>query len=152
MSGAETDGYGSAVIRNGGPALLFPLRQVMRNLWILGHLLYLSAEDIWEGKISMKVIAGLFCTGLLYGVMQGLLPQFLPGMAVLLIGRISREQIGYGDGWLLMALGTWMGLTELLHIFFLGTGLAMLYAFFFRKKELPLVPFLTAAYVIGEWL
>ena len=113
------------------------------SIWVLAHLLYLSAEDLKEHQVSMIVVLELLGSGLLYGLTVGHTPQPVPGCLLLLLGYISREQIGYGDGWLILSL------TELLWVLFGGTGLGGLYGFLFHKKELPLVPFLTAAYMIG---
>lgn len=152
MPGTETDRHGGSAVRSGRTAPLFPLRQMMERLWILGHLLYLSAEDIGERQISMLVILELGVTGLLYILASGHIPQPLPGFLLLLLGYVSREQIGYGDGWLMLALGMWLDFSKLLWMLFLGMGMGSLYACLSHKKELPLVPFLAAAYVIGEWL
>ena len=122
------------------------------GLWILLHLLYLSVEDIRERQVSLFVIAELGGTGMIYALSVGYVPQPLPGILILLLGRFSNEQIGYGDGWLLLALGMWLPLKTLLWILFLGIGLGTLYALVFRVRELPLVPFLAAAYAAGGWL
>ncbi len=119
------------------------------SIWVLAHLFYLSAEDLKERRVSMIVVLELLGSGLLYGLTVGHTPQPVPGCLLLLLGYISREQIGYGDGWLMLSLGMWLDLTELLWMLFAGTGLGGLYGFLFHKKELPLVPFLTAAYMIG---
>lgn len=122
------------------------------NLWILLHLLYLSAEDIRERQVSLVVIAELGGTGIIYALAAGYAPQPLPGILILLLGRFSKEQIGYGDGWLMLALGMWLPLKTLLWMLVLGIGLGALYALVFHVRELPLVPFLAAAYVAGGWL
>lgn len=114
--------------------------------------MYLSAEDIAEHRISLFVILELGGTGFFYIAAAGRMPQLWPGILLLTIGYFTQEEIGYGDGWLLLALGMWMELRELLWMFFAGIGLGGLYALLFCKKELPLVPFLTAAYIMGEWL
>ena len=103
--------------------------------------MYLSVGDIKEQQISMPVILELGGTGALYAVAAGHVPSFLPGCLVLLTGFFSQERIGYGDGWLILALGMWIDTAELLHLFFGGVMLCFLYALCFQKKELPLVPF-----------
>ena len=116
---------------------------------MLAHLLYLSAEDLREQQISILVVLELFGSGLLYGWAKGYSWQPFPGLLLLLFGYISQEQIGYGDGWLILALGMWLDLSELLWMLLIGMGLGGLSAFLLHKKELPLVPFLTVAYMIG---
>ena len=127
---------------------MFPLHVTMGKLWILGHLLYLSAEGIQEQQISLLVILELGGTGIVYTIMTGHVPQLLPGIMLLWTGFASREQIGYGDGWLILALGMWLGTVELLWMLLLGMGFGTICACCFRRRELPLVPFLTVAYVI----
>lgn len=124
----------------------------MNFLWIMGHLLFLSVEDIRDRQLSVIVILEFGCTGIVHALSRGHVPQ--PGLGILLLcfAFMSREQIGYGDGWLILALGMWMTAPELLQILFLGMGCGILYGLCFGKRELPLVPFLTVAYVIGEWI
>lgn len=61
------------------------------GLWILLHLLYLSVEDIRERQVSLFVIAELGGTGMIYALIVGYVPQPLPGILILLLGRFSNE-------------------------------------------------------------
>lgn len=124
----------------------------MSRVWVLLHLLFLSAEDMREGKLTMAVILELGMTGIGYAALAGRPPELLPGLLLLLFSRLSKEQIGYGDSWLVLALGMWMELWALLRMLFLGIFLGSVWTVLRRKREQPLVPFLTAAYVIGEWM
>lgn len=132
--------------------MLLPVQFSMSRLWVLLHLLVLSAEDIKERQLSMAVIWELGATGIGYAVLHGQTPELMPGLFLLIFGYLSKEQIGFGDGWLILVLGMWLRLRELLNMFCLGLLLGVLSAVFSGKKEQPLVPFLTAAYVIGEWM
>lgn len=100
----------------------------------------------------MLLIWELGVTGIGYAVWTGQTPELAPGLFLMAFSFVSREQIGYGDSWLILVLGMWMQLGKLLNMFCLGLLLGIIWAFLFRKKEQPLVPFLTAAYVIGEWM
>lgn len=73
----------------------------------------------------------------------------LPGIAVLLLAKATREQVGSGDGWELVIMGSLLGWTDCL----LGLGIALLGAFAAsvillacRKARgstrIPFVPFL----------
>lgn len=124
----------------------------MERLWILGHLCFLSAEDIREHQVSLWVIGELGITGLLRSMAAGQPPHLFLGLLLLAAGFAGKEQIGYGDGWLFLALGMWLSAPELLLLFFLGTGAGALYGCWFRVREVPLIPFLTAAYLTGVWL
>lgn len=120
--------------------------------WVLLHMLVLSVEDLREHQLSMSVVLELGLTGWVCGWHTGHLPQIGPGICLLVIGYLTQEKIGYGDGYLMLSLGMWLTLSELLQVLMLGISLLSLYGICARKKELPLVPFLTIAYLMGEWI
>ena len=73
----------------------------------------------------------------------------LPGIFLLILARITREAVGYGDGLVLLFIGLSLGFWECIGIFFaglLGVFLAAVLALllFGRKKglEIPFIPFL----------
>lgn len=119
--------------------------------WVLIHLVFLSWEDIRERQLSMAVILELGLSGLVPVLWQGHKPGFLLGFFLLLIGVLTQEGIGYGDGYLMLALGMWLSFEELWKLLLTGVGVLSLYGVCTRKKELPLVPFLTIGYLIGVW-
>jgi len=84
----------------------------------------------------------------------------LPGTAALVLAKITREQIGMGDGWELILMGNWLGLSDCL----LALGIALLGIFLIsvvllllgragRNTRIAFVPFLwvgtVAALLIG---
>ncbi|MBS6397749.1 MAG: prepilin peptidase [Clostridiales bacterium] len=117
--------------------------------WIFGHLLVLSVEDIKERQLYMPAILELGMTGLLFGGGTG---GWILGILMLGVGYISGERIGYGDGWLILALGMWITSGRLVWMLLIGLTLTLLYSFCSGKKELPFVPFLLAGYVLGGWI
>lgn len=123
----------------------------MKMWWLLGHLIWLSAEDIRERQLSMVLVAELGMGGLVYSLFACNAVAWIPGMLLLGIGCVSGEKVGYGDGWLVLALGMWMSYSELLHLLGLGFLFCIIYAAFAKEKEVPFVPFLTAAYLTGGW-
>lgn len=124
----------------------------MSRWWIFLNLLVLSLEDIKEGQLSMAVILELTVTGRIHAAYTGQVPSVGLGLFLLSLGFFSGEKIGYGDGWLMFALGMWMTLPELLSIFLAGVGLCAMYGICMKRVEVPLVPFLTVGYLMGEWL
>ena len=85
---------------------------------------------------------------------------FLPGVIALILSYITREQIGYGDGLLLIAMGGCVGLPQTIMI----VGIALAASFVVsvalvllrkvgRTQKLPFVPFLFLACVmaVGGW-
>lgn len=78
-----------------------------------------------------------------------LLTGLLPGIFLLILAKITREAVGYGDGLILLFIGLSLGFWECIGIFFaglLGVFFAAVLALllFGRKKglEIPFIPFL----------
>lgn len=80
----------------------------------------------------------------------------IPGSAVLLLARVTREQVGCGDGWELVIMGSLLGWKDCL----LGLGIALFGVFtvsvillVFRRvrgnTRIPFVPFLCMGTVIA---
>lgn len=124
----------------------------MRNAWILAHLLLLSAQDMKEMQLSILWIMELGIVGLVRAVYMCGTVEWLPGIIFLSLGYVSGEKIGYGDGWLLLSLGMWMSLEELLYMLSLGLLSCAVFSIGSGRRELPLVPFLTAAWILGGFL
>ncbi len=124
----------------------------MDRFWLLLHFLWLSAEDIREGELSLAVIAELGITGMIRAVRTGNTIEWVPGIILLCVGYATKEGIGYGDGWLVLSLGAWLSLSGLLQVLGLGFLYCVIAAAILGRKEFPFVPFLTAAYITGEWL
>lgn len=79
----------------------------------------------------------------------------LPGVICLLIGWITREAIGYGDGFLLCAMGMYLSLEAIVMIIMLASifagivGLILIILRRVKKRDLlPFVPFLLVATII----
>lgn len=97
-------------------------------------------------------------------VILGLLPEnkkilsALTGIVIggifLLCSRVTGEAIGYGDSWIILLLGVYLGGRQLLTVIMLAFFLAGIFSLvgLVRKKwsrtcSIPFIPFLTAAYV-----
>lgn len=124
----------------------------MSRAWLFAHLLLLSAEDVKERQLSMILIAELGIVGAVRLIWTCGRAVWIPGAVLLGLGYISGEKIGYGDGWLMLALGMWLPMESLLYMLWLGLLFCAVFSVLFGRKELPLVPFLTAAYVVGGFL
>lgn len=81
----------------------------------------------------------------------------IPGVIILLLAKVSGEQIGRGDAWELIYMGNWLGwsycLTALgiaLSGIFLTSALLLVLGRAKRNTRIPFVPFLFAGVVI--WL
>ena len=76
------------------------------------------------------------------------------GMMLFVVSTVTKEAIGYGDSWLILLLGVYLGIFRVLQLLFAASILAVLFAVFYlcvrkwnRKATLPFVPFLTIAYL-----
>lgn len=111
-----------------------------------------------EIPISVIVVGGILGIAMnLWQIVGGNLSiseasaSLLPGIFVLLIGLVTREKVGYGDGFLLLVIGLFTGFC---HCFLVLCISLLLISFFalillcMRKAEqnsrLPFVPFLAA--------
>ena len=135
---------------------------------LLGYLSVETGSDIRKKEISVTrsvlcgVIAfllrtGMEMSGLQAGTVQFLLTAILPGGVLLLIGKITRQEIGYGDGILLLVCGLCLGGKETIFLFVSGLFLMfpislvlLLSGHTDRRAELPFAPFLLASYLF--WL
>ena len=76
------------------------------------------------------------------------------GIMLFVVSTVTKEAIGYGDSWLILLLGVYLGIFRVLQLLFAASILAVLFAVFYlwvrkwnRKATLPVVPFLTIAYL-----
>ena len=76
------------------------------------------------------------------------------GISFFFISKYSRESIGYGDSWLILLLGIFIGGKMIMEVIFTASFLAALYSIGYglargwnRKNTIPFIPFLAAAYV-----
>lgn len=123
-------------------------------------LLYCAGKDIQTKKIFAGWILFLLAIGIFLQVLAGnqvlfrIMTGSTAGIALRLIGRLTQEAIGKGDGDLTIALGIQTG--------FFGSMELLMYAFLFsasfsvllllckkadRKKRIPFVPFLLLGYL-----
>lgn len=127
---------------------------------IVGILLFVSGIiDIKTKKISLKLI--IVCMiPLLFAlplrqeitIFQGILGMFL-GIFILGIGKITKGQIGMGDGLILIATGMGLGPYNNIKVFMYGLFLAAVFSILLiaGKKikgttKIPFLPFLAMSY------
>lgn len=75
--------------------------------------------------------------------------SLMPGMGFFLLGFLTREKVGYGDGWVLLMIGLFSGLFRCFLILLTGLLLESVVAVVLlafkkiqRDKEIPFSPFL----------
>ena len=118
-----------------------------------------SVIDLWKKKISMGsvLVYGLFwlCFCMKGSHLESVLLGMLPGLIMMIVGKITRGAIGMGDGILLMSMGlclVWEKIVVLLiWAFLLAFGWAVI-QFTIQKKNgksnFPFVPFLLMGYIL----
>jgi prepilin signal peptidase PulO-like enzyme (type II secretory pathway) len=124
-------------------------------------LVYLSVLDIRTRTIPMEGLIILHILVMIYhGVArQVALPLIIGGVMVglifVIISRITREGVGYGDSWMILILGTYLGLWKLLEVLtaaFLGLALMSMIILVLKKMSrdvtVPFIPFLAAGYFL----
>lgn len=99
-------------------------------------------------------IVGVICSIVQQRVPIELLCATIPGLVSLVLGKVTRQAIGYGDGFLLCAMGMYVSCEVLLSILMnacILAGVVALALLVFRRKrgkdQLPFVPFLLTASV-----
>ncbi len=131
-------------------------------------LAFASIDDMLRKKINLVLIIafGVLGIGLRIYLRDMALWEVIAGAAIgavlLLVGVLSRGQIGSGDACLLMTTGIYLGFWENLTLLWLASFVAGIISLGFwlichkgRKYKIPFAPFLLGAYVsmvvIGGW-
>lgn len=143
----------------------------MNKLLVLFYLALATYKDIKTCTLSIKLtlcFSGIFTVAQLIShqtiaaALYSPIGGIIPGLFVLLLGCITRQAIGYGDGYLLICIGIVLDFRTIFFIcvtaFFLS-AVAALGILIFRKlkgisdnssKNIPFIPFILAGYII--WL
>lgn len=140
----------------------------MRRISEIILLIYLTSAAVRD--IKSKTVAlypALIMAGA--GVLRRLIPAFcvdtllscftgtLPGIFLLTVAWITRQEVGYGDGIVLLIIGLYLGFSAGTGIFLTALLLLAPVSLFYiifrkagRRKKLPFIPFLLAGYIL--WL
>lgn len=123
-------------------------------VWFL-FLLAVSWQDFKKKEISVRllILMGVVGTGIQFFEKTVSLGSWFGGIALgaglLLLGFITREDIGYGDGWLVLVMGMSLGFRASLLALLLALGISALASgglLLFRKVKrsyrIPFAPFL----------
>ncbi len=136
----------------------------MGNVYIAVILLIGSVYDwkyyglpVWLLLIS--ILGGL--GGALYSLLEkdmsliNIGMAFLPGAIALILSYITREQLGYGDGLLILALGGGIGLRQTIVVVGIALGASFVTSVALvlsrkvsRTQKLPFVPFLCVGWFV----
>lgn len=139
--------------------MLFEMQQFLRHMYQYGLtggvLLICSIKDMRYGLVERNIM-GIYGLLLVLGhgmikdsSMGGILLGLIPGTAALILSKISREALGYGDSLLILLMGGSLGLGDTMEVILLALFFSSMWSLFLlsvkkvnRKQEIPFVPFL----------
>lgn len=133
----------------------------MFEMWIkMILLLLLGVCALWDG-IKKEIPLAVVWIGILAAVvlrLAGVMGEetwlslgfsFLPGIFFWVLSFMTREKVGYGDGWVLLMIGLFIGFIKCFQVLLIGLAaesMILLVLLAFRKVhkdgEIPFVPFL----------
>ena len=136
-------------------------QEEVKSAIILLYLGILAGMDVRKRQISLVLTGVLFLAGIGWQILVDsrasratATTSLLPGAGFLTLSYISREQVGYGDGLLLLTVGIWLGFGQTFGVLTLGLILCSVLCgvLLMRKKirkqdSIPLVPFLLLGFV-----
>lgn len=118
--------------------------------------------DIKRKEILFVPTAAAACLGLLYDLACGrdalfILGGLIPGALLALLSVLSRQAVGFGDAVVLFAVGTWSGPAASVMTLAAALAIQAFASVVYRlaggkKKELPFVPAVTAAYLMAVFI
>lgn len=140
----------------------------IRNLIILIFLAAAGIHDIRSKSVPVSLIAAMAVSGIMGITMHIWADSFLPihsfagilpGIGLLLLGKCSNQAIGYGDGWIVLVLGIYLTIWEVLEIILWSLGSAAVCAGILlgsrrrqKEQEIAFIPFLIIGFVIWKAL
>lgn len=127
----------------------------------LGILVGLSVADVRSRKVPVALLltGGVLATVYILLFARELwiihVLGLLTGAGFILVSKVTREGIGYGDSMLLCILGIYLGIWKLLELLLVAWLLVLPAAMFLlirkhytKKARLPMIPFITAGYLV----
>ncbi len=129
---------------------------------VLGIFLFVEGiRDLRKHKVSMIMVvaAGVLGVILQFGIIQEngleILGGILIGIVLLSFAKMTREKIGYGDGWIFVVTGIYLGFRGNIYLLLLslfGASWVSIFLLMFkkanRKTELPFVSFMLPGYLL----
>lgn len=135
------------------------MREVI-NLFILILMLLATVTDVKRHEISIYILvifSAMVTFSVLYYIEEiswGMLGGLLIGLLFFVISKSTKQAVGYGDSWMILLLGIYLGGFMVLRLLMLASFMASIvslaYVVRFRRKKhatIPFVPFMTLAYL-----
>ena len=132
-------------------------------MWEISMGIYLLVGTIWDlikREIPVIYLASGTCFAVLYRFFSHKKMWYISicgaviGIVFLLLSKYTEEQIGYGDSWMILNLGIYLGIWEL--VLLLGIVFGVIFIFscvglickkLSRHTRIPLYPFLMIGYI-----
>ena len=131
-------------------------------MWALIMGIYLMAGMVWD-LIHMKVPVIYLTAGTCFALSHEIICHeririitaggIIIGMLFLLISKYTKEQIGYGDSWMILNLGIYLGLWDILSMLGIVFGTCFIFSCLGlalkkinRYTRIPFYPFLMLGY------
>lgn len=120
----------------------------------------LKSREVDAGKIIIFFLISLFLKMFCMGApVSEIIKDIIPGVTVLLIGYFSKQEIGYGDGAVIVVLGIFLGFARVINIL-TGAFVCMLAAsvtlVIIKRKmvntPLPFIPCILVSYIGGFFI
>lgn len=124
-----------------------------------------SAEDLRSREVDVCKIIIFFLTSLFLKLfcmgapVSEIIKGIIPGVTVLLIGYFSKQEIGYGDGAVIVVLGICLGFARVISIltgaFVCMLAVSVILVIIKRKMvgtSLPFIPCILVSYIGGFFI
>ena len=138
--------------------------EIYETIILLTGLIVASLLDIWKKQISVTITVLMGLSEIVikivnHNIQVSSMLSLIPGILCLVYAWLSHEQIGYGDGLLLLAVGCYLDLSDMIGLCTLALSITGIYALIMllimkkdKKYEIPFAPFLLTGFCIGRWL
>lgn len=132
----------------------------MINLIIFVMLIICSITDIKEKKVYGNILLSVFFIMIIYllcskNIMISNIVGLCFGLLLAIIGKMTKDKLGVGDGFMLSIIGFGIGLLNQLYIFLIALILIIIFSIFLItlkkiniKDSIPLAPFLLIGFII----
>lgn len=137
------------------------MSEYLLNVIVLAELFILSLIDVRHKYVNIPIVMfgcmSVIIVRVLYHLdFRDVFTGVIVGFLVLAAAKLTDQAIGYGDGIVLMFIGSALGFSKVLTIFIIGLFLVSVAGLFFialgranRKSQWPMIPWLLVSFVIG---